>query len=204
MNTSTAERRVTVPEGQHGRVTVERFEIKRDDLANALAAMKSGRGTAPGEYTALMINGRLWMSDTDAEWRDHMPAIRRIQRSETKRVLINGLGLGMVVQAALDCEHVEHIDVVEIDPDVVALVGPHYEASGRVTIHQGDAYDMKWPSGVAWDVVWSDIWVDLCTDNLSEMARLKRKYARRSGWHGCWGQELLQAQKRREQRMGWY
>lgn len=204
MTTETTDRRrVRIPEGAHGRVSVERFTVKRDDIANVMAAIKHGRGTAPGEYTALMINGHLWMSDTDAEWRDHLPAIWKIQDG-AKRVLINGLGLGMVVQAALDCEHVEHIDVVERDEDVIALVAPYYEATGRVTVHHADAYDIKWPTGITWDVAWHDIWVDLCTDNLAKMTKLHRKYGRRVGWQGSWGRELLRAQLRREQRTGWY
>ena len=36
--------------------------------------------------------------------------------------------------------------------------------------------------------------------NLAEMTRLKRRFARRADWQGCWGEELLRAQKRREQR----
>lgn len=195
---------VTVPEGVSGSVAVERFEVPKESVEN-VRLMFSGRGCSPGIYTKLTRNGRLWMSDTDAEKRDHLQPARIMGRPETKRVLITGLGLGMIVQAALANPGVEHIDVVEIDPDVIALVGPHYEASGRVTIHEADAYAIKWPVGTKWDVAWHDIWPDLCIDNLPLMAKLHRSYGRRVGWQGSWGKEMLESEKRREaSRGGWY
>lgn len=193
-------RRVTVPEGELDGLRVERFAIGENNLQNLLAF---GRSTRPGTYTKLLDGPRLWMSDTDAEIRDHMDAMIRIEDPATRSVLINGLGLGMVVKAAVDTDHVERIDVVESDRRVIDLVGPHYTDDPRVTIHHGDAYEITWPRGTSWDVVWSDIWPDLCTDNLDGMAKLRRRYARRSAWHGCWGRELLIAQRNRDRRQGW-
>ena len=195
--------RVSIPEGRHGRAEVHRFTIGPNDLANAMAAIKHGRGTAPGTYTALSINGRLWMTDTDAEWRDHLDAVLRIRRPATRRVLVNGLGIGMVVQAALDCPHVERVDVVEIDPDVVALVGPHYAADPRVTIHEADAYTIKWPTGTRWDVAWHDLWEGISEDNLPGMGRLHRRYGGRVGWQGSWCKERILANRRRDRAHGW-
>lgn len=194
--------RVTVPEGTCGNVEVRRFTIEENDLANIMAIFKGGRQTRPGEYTALYRNGRLWMSDTDAEWRDHWPVIDRLRWDRVRSVLINGLGLGMVVQEALAREHIEQIDVVEIDADVITLVGPHYTRDPRVTIHHADAYEINWPTGTRWEVAWHDIWVDLCTDNLPDMARLHRKYGRRVGWQDSWGRELLRYRRDQERRMG--
>src|SRR5574343_364020 len=131
-----------------GSVEVRRFAVEA--FHSRIEAIRSGRGTTPGIYSAMYRNGRLWMSDTDAEYRDHMEAILRIRRGSTRRVLINGLGLGMVLGEALACDHVEHVDVVEIDPEVIAAVGPHFAKDPRVTVHEADAYTVKWPSGVRW------------------------------------------------------
>lgn len=195
---------VTVPEGVSGSVAVERFTVEGNEVESIRLAF-SGRGVRPGTYTMLTRNGRLWMSDTTAEKRDHSYVAAMCARSTTKRVLINGLGLGMIVQSALQNPAVEHIDVVEIDPDVIALVGPHYEASGRVTIHQADSYEQckAWPKGSHWDVAWHDIWPDLCVDNLAEMAKLHRSYGRRVEWQGSWGKELLESHRDRDRRSGW-
>ena len=189
--------RVSLPPGEMGGVELRRITVAPSSLENLRQAI-NGRSTRPGEYTGLYIDGLLWMSDTDAEWHDHWPIVRWFRYPATKRVLINGLGLGMVVQAALDSEYIEHIDVVEIDQRVIDLIGPHY-SDPRVHIHQGDAYTITWPPGTRWDAVWHDIWRDLCTDNLALMARLHRRYGRRSDWQGSWGRPLLESARRR----GW-
>lgn len=181
---------VDLPECEQDGLRIERFTIEPNNWAN----FKLGsRSTRPGIYTGLMLNGRLWMSDTDAEKRDHMPALQAMRSWRAKRVLINGLGLGMVLKAALTLDHVEHVDVVEIDERVIKLVGAHYAKDPRVHLHHADAYEQmsRWPVGTRWDVGWSDIWPDLCTDNLKSMTALRRSYGRRTEWHDCWGRELL-------------
>jgi len=188
---------VDLPECEQDGLKIERFTIEDNSIAN----FKLGaRATRPGTYTGLMLNGRLWMSDTDAEKRDHMAVLHAIRGWEAKRVLINGLGLGMVLKAALTFPHVEHVDVVEIDERVVNLVGPHYAKDPRVHIHHADAYKQmtQWPVGTRWDVGWSDIWPDLCTDNLESMAKLRRSYGRRTNWHDCWSRDTLMVLQRRE------
>lgn len=192
---------VDLPEMNIDGMRVERFEID-DGLDNMMEALKFGRGTTRGIYTKLIVDGRLWMSDTDAEKRDHMGVLFEIQQREAKRVLINGLGLGMVIRAALTFDHVEHVDVVELDARVAEYIGGHYAQDPRVHIHHADAYlkSRDWPTGTTWDVAWSDIWPDLCTDNLGDMARLRRSYGRRTQWHECWGRELLLSRRRQERR----
>lgn len=184
---------VTVPEGRVGTLRVERFTVEPDSFQNFRLGVRS---TRPGTYTALKDGGRLWMSDTDAEKHDHFEVLRAVQRQQVKRVLINGLGLGMVLAATLSFDHVEHVDVVEIDERVIQLVGPHY-AGQRVAIHHADAYEQakKWPAGMRWDVAWHDIWPNLCADNLPQMTRLHRSYGRRVGWQGSWGKALCERQR---------
>lgn len=192
--------KVTVPEGELDGLRVERFTASDQD-ARMTGLFYGGRSVRPGEYTRLTAGGVFWMSDTPAEWGDHLPAVRQIRKPETKRVLINGLGIGMVLKAALACGHVEHVDVVEKDPRVVALVGPHYLTDPRLAIHTADAYTVTWPTGTAWDVAWHDIWPDLCTDNLPLMAKLHRRYGRRTNWQGSWARSLLEFHRKREKRM---
>jgi hypothetical protein len=190
---------VTVPEGEMDGVRVERFTIEERDVHNLRNSLR-GRGTAPGTYTRLTQNGSIWMSDVDAEKGDHLSAVWKIQDPNVRRVLINGLGLGMILNAALSFDHVEHVDVVEIDERIVKLVGSHYANDPRVTIHHADAYEQtkRWPSGTRWDVGWSDIWGDISTDDLTTMATMNRSYGRRCTWHECWGYWLLKEQQRRE------
>lgn len=199
-----------LPEGSHGTCEIRRFHIGADHLGNMLESIKTGRGTRNGTYTGLYRSSHLWMSDTDAEAADHYDAARQIDR-RGGRILIGGLGLGMILRAALLTPTVTHVDVVEIDEDVVALVGPHYQAMAAehgktLTIHHADLYAIKWPAGTRWDVAWFDIWPDLCTDNLDEMTKLRRSYGRRTDWQECWGRQLLlrhRAAEARRPRWGW-
>lgn len=196
---------INVPEGELDGMSVKRFTVT-EEASRGVGAMRlalAGRAVRPGTYTKLTGDGHFWMSDTPAEKTDHYEAVHMIEKLQAKRVLINGLGLGMVLQAALSFDHVEHVDVVEIDRRVIYLVGPHYRKDPRVRIHFADAFDKAkngWSPGTRWDVVWSDIWPDTSTDDLDGHFRLARSYGRRSSWHGSWFREELLRARRREQK----
>jgi hypothetical protein len=201
------EARVTgfVEPASQGDWTISTFNADDNELASMMMQMKSGRGRLrEGEtYTRLDYRNGVVMSDTPDELRDCMPILLH----GTGRVLVNGLGLGCVLKGLLAKAEVEHIDVVEIDPDVIALTG-HYFEGDRCTIHEGDAFTFDWPKGTRWDAVWHDVWPDLCVDNLSDehdanpgtYAKLHRRFGRRCDWQGSWGFEWLKAVR---DRGGW-
>ena len=197
-----------IPEGSSGPWTVVRHTVSEEQakLASLRAAMNGSRRRVPaGTYTGLQREGRLWMSDTPDEMDDHAETYREAV-SRGGRWLINGLGLGMVVQALLSLENVEHVDVVENDADVIALVAPAFQAeidAGRLTIHHGDAYTIQWSPGLKWTGAYHDLWADICTDNLDEMSKLHRKYGRRVQWQTSWCKELLQYYRQRERNSRW-
>jgi len=179
--------KVDLPEIDADGVRVRKFEIDAATarMSHLRAAIGGGRGRIEaGWYTRIDVDGTLWMSDTPDEIRDHSYPYWEAQR-RGGRVLVNGLGLGMVVGALLKLENVEHIDVVELDPRIAEHVGQHY-AGERCTIHVGNAYEMKWPVGTRWTVAWHDIWPDITGDNLPGMHRLHRMYGRRTDWQGSW------------------
>lgn len=186
---------VTVPEGKRGPWSVERFEVtKREASMGNIYAMMHGRGSIkPGLYTRLKHERRgLVMSDTPDEMRDHYSAVIHAKN----HVLINGLGIGMVLAAILKKKEVARITVVEICPDLIALVGPHYATEPRVEIINADAFAYQPPKGVRYGAVWHDIWDELCGDNLESMTKLKRKYGRRTDWQGCWGESYIRYKMR--------
>lgn len=191
--------RVEIPEAECDGLRVERFEVVAHSLENLKLSMEPGRrDCSPGWYTRLCTDRVLWMSDTDAEMSDHLTPFLEARQRQARRVLVNGLGLGMIVKGLLTLDSVKHIDVVEADQRVITLVGPSYD-DPRVTVHHADAYEQatRWPAKSHWDVAWHDIWPTLCEDNLPEMARLHRSYGRRVSWQGSWGKELLLAERRR-------
>jgi hypothetical protein len=160
---------------------------------------RTGRMTPPGRYTELHqamdvaqeprdILGRPllmtpWMSDTPAEVLDHW-VVGHLVRG---RVLITGLGLGLITEWALGSPCVRHVDVVEIEREVVDLIAPYFLddiAAGRLTIHHADALTYQFPRSSRWDVVWHDISQNIDPDNLPAMRKLRRRYENRCAWQG--------------------
>jgi len=182
--------KVSVPEGVSGEWRIERFWIspQQSSFTRLRALMGSGGGRGylpPGEYTMLKRGETVVMSDTPDEIADHLEAVQLA----SGRVLINGLGLGMVARAMLERPEVEHVTVVELSADVIKLVGPSLKAytdAGRLTIVNADAMSYTPSAGERFTVVWNDIWDVISSANLADMTRLHRRYGRRAEWVGSW------------------
>jgi hypothetical protein len=183
---------VTVPEGSSGDVSIKRFtiaeeDVKRYNFMSTFTFGGGGRNPKPGTYTALKRGRSLWMSDTPAERYDHIQFVMRVAREQCKSVLITGLGIGMVAQALTMIPSIERVTVVELDEDVIKLVGPHLgqmygEAGKWLDIVQGDATDPKQLEGlpdIQWDAAWHDIWPNICADNWEDMKVMRRKWRSR-------------------------
>ena len=184
---------VDVPEGKSGVWRVERFTVSADDirLHNLRCAIKPGMGNRmmkEGAYTRLVRGSEIVMSDTHAEKRDHIAPVRMAKGV----ILLNGLGLGMVLNACLLKPEVEQAIVIEASDDVIALVADHYKGKfpGRVDILKADALDYQPPKGVRFGMVWHDIWDGICSDNLRDMTKLHRRYGVKADWQGSWCKEL--------------
>lgn len=180
--------KVTVPEGASGRWAVQRFTVSREDAqwANLRATIggERGRGISPGDYTRLVHGATVVMSDVPAEMRDHVDAVLNAKGD----CLVNGLGLGMVVQAMLFKDGVNTVTVIERSPDVIKLVAPHYQErfGNRFMVIESDALQYTPPRGKKFGAVWHDIWDYICADNLDNMKTLHRRYGRRTEWQGSW------------------
>lgn len=193
--------RVDVPEGDCGAMRVRKFQVKdsRDVATGSMVCsyqeILRGRGVADGTYTRLLeakdvkdpegLRTTCWMSDTPAEIDDHLEAMRAIERLGGA-VLVNGLGLGLVVKAALSCPNVTRVDVVERDARVATLCGPTYAKDPRFRLHLDDAFTIRWPKGTRWSFAWHDVWPSICEDNLPGMKRLHRRYGGRVDSQGSW------------------
>ena len=204
--------KVSVPEGKsaNGRVIVQKFDVSKQQSQNTLMrqlAQGRSRGYVPeGRYTRLIVDGDLWMSDTRDEQTDHYPAISAFKRCNNgARVLITGLGIGMVLGAALRMPNIAHVDVVEIDPDVIKVVAPHYRRMALLNhkglhIIQGDAMERSkvFGNGDTWDAAWHDIWPTISSENLESMTTMTRRYMRKTQWQGFWCRDECRRLRRRE------
>ena len=191
---------VTVPEGTSGNWKVERFSVSSDQSKMSFVN-GHGRGVRQGSYTSLSYKGGVVMSDTPDEYFDHRSAISRAQG----HCLVNGLGLGLVLQEMAKKPEVTKVTVIEISPDVIKLVGDHYMTMfpSKIEIIQADAFEYQPPKGVRYGCVWHDVWENMCEDNLPEMHKLHRKYGRRTDWQGSWGRALIELRKEQTKDAFW-
>ena len=148
---------VDIPEGTSGDWRVQRFHVSESEasLHNIRCSFQAGMGRRtikPGQYTKLTCQNHTVMSDTDAEKWDHYFAVQ----NATGAILINGLGIGMVLNACLLKPEVELAFVVEKNADVITLVAPHYRAKfgSRVEIIHDDALTFKPKSGIRFGRCW--------------------------------------------------
>ncbi len=184
-----------VPEGVSGDWRVESFTISEENAkrANIRAIFNPLESVEPGNYKRLMRGGTVVMSNTPMEIETNRPIIR----NAIGNVLINGLGLGMVLEAILLTSDVTSVTVVEKSPDVIALVAPSFKDEPRVKIINADAFEYTPAKGQRFDAVWHDIWDTICGDNVLSMTKLARKYARRTDWQGAWcKEECVEANRR--------
>lgn len=191
------------PDGiEHGPARIVHYTVtKRDVLHSNLAMLQGRRGGREREgdmFAQLYVGGTMWMSDTADERRDHWQIVREAKGD----VLIGGLGLGVVALACALKDEVDTVTVIEINADVAELVRPHLEAvTDKINIIVADIFEWKLPKGAMWDAIWFDVWADICTDNLPEITKLNRKFARRrkkDGWRGAWVEGQLRYQLRRD------
>ena len=190
--------KVDIPEAKKGNWYIEKFEVKNDITHAIFSIHNPGRDVPLGTYTRLMRDHSFnnpMMSDAPAEIYDHAEAIYKIQELGG-RILINGLGLGCILKAALSFTNVERVDVVELEQDIIDLVAPSY-TDPRVHIYQADAYMIQWGKLDKWSVAWHDIWANICSDNLEGMAKLHHKYGHKVQWQGSWSKSECLYQRRR-------
>jgi hypothetical protein len=164
------------------------------------------RYTPAGYYTALVraarqphLQDEVWMADSPDEREDHRECFEQC-KLRGGRVLIHGLGLGLITYAVLSLANVEHVDVVEIDEDVIRLVRAGWLGryrGQRLTVHHDDCFTKTWPADAAWSVVWHDIWLPMSAANLAQIDRLHRMFAHRCQWQGSWGREWILDERRR-------
>lgn len=186
--------RVDVPEGKSGNWAVSRFEVNQTDvdffnLRSAINPRSAERTICAGTYTKLTNNDYLVMSDTPSEIRDHLPMIT----NGHGRILLAGLGLGVILSALCQKDEVKSVTIVENSEDVVKLVGEHWKAKygDKMEIILDDIFDWQPKRGSKWDYAWFDIWNDICSDNLKEMSMLQKKFAKRARIKGFWGKDKI-------------
>ena len=189
-----------IPDGKRHIWQVDTFTVSQEESkTDKLRALISYYGhkyerplryVDPGTYKRLSCRDEVIMSNTPNEVADHMPLIEAVEAnpSTEQRILLNGLGLGLVVEMLHKTGKVKHVTVNELSQYVIELVEPHYKRKyGEwLQVNHSDAFGFKPPSGLKYDAVWHDIWSDITSDNLKDMKKLHAHYSRYALWQDSW------------------
>lgn len=194
-----------IPEGQQGSIRIEHYDVSPEDSKFTMLRQVFNHSrdefVPPGRYIRLRVNGQVMMSNTSMEVRSNA----RFVRQAHGRVLIAGLGLGMILQGILPKPEVKDVTVIESSADVIALVEPYIRHAKLSVIHD-DIFILKPRRGERWNSIYFDIWPTICLDNLDEIVRLHRRFGRyldrQDPQHvmDSWQRTALMAQQRRGRR----
>ncbi|HSH80023.1 MAG TPA: hypothetical protein VLA19_15975 [Herpetosiphonaceae bacterium] len=164
----------------------------------------AGRGypIPEGRYIGLFHGqiraSTIWMSDVPLEVWMMWDAIKVLRDPGCRRVLITGLGLGIIVKHALLQPHIQRVDVVELSDDVLRLIRPHYR-DRRLHVHCGDALTIELGPRRTWDLIYHDFWQSITAANLVTMHTVMERYAGRAGRQLCWQQATCIRMAREEE-----
>lgn len=193
---------------EKGVACITRFHYKEDILDNLRLIRDAGYmfKMYEGHYTRLSINGELMMSDTGMERISN----KNFVKNANGRVLIAGLGIGMIIHNILSKEDVTEVVVIEKYQDVIDLVEPKF-AHPKLKVICADIFEWTPPKEEKYDTIYFDIWADISIENLDEIKilsnKFKRKVNRENPKHfmNSWMKEYLQKQKikDRNDRCGW-
>lgn len=189
---------------EHGTAIITR--MKFEDAENPLFDLRQMRDGGrqfcipDGHYARLRIGGKLVMSDTPMERHSNAEFVRRANG----KVLVAGLGIGLIIQAALKKPDVTHIAVIENNRDVIRLVKPKFH-SPKFNVICADIHDWK-PNGAKFDTIYFDIWPEISEDNLADVAKLHNRFKwalnrkNPAAWMGSWMAAFLRRRRAAERR----
>lgn len=186
---------INVPNAVSGFWKVETFTVTKDNASQKWLQLQGKRFCPPGTYKKLVKYEHYAdvtvMSNTPDEIRDCLPFVDKAYG----RILVNGLGLGVLLVALLEKENITKITVIEKSEDVIKLVSPSI-TDERVEIIHADAFEYKPSKDEQFECVWHDIWDYIDAENLPEMHKLHRKYGRRAIYQESWCRKECERQRK--------
>ena len=122
--------------------------------------------------TELRINNEVVMVDDPMHW----IGMQRLAEACEGKVLIGGLGLGLILHHFINNKKVTSIDVVEINKDVINLIKPLLPQDNRVKILNDDIFNYEYVHGDYGTIV-LDMWVRGKADKQTKLAGLENAYS---------------------------
>lgn len=156
--------RAMLPEAQVGEYSITHTPVKPGDrqmVVGLREAFMTGLPQTdmivrePTVVHKLVGPEGVWMSDIPAE----LVQMQRELASHVRggKVLIGGLGLGLVANMVAKKSSVKQVTVIERQPEVIKLVEPYLDA--KVTVTEGDIFEYLNPVGKGYfDIALLDTW----------------------------------------------
>lgn len=139
----------------HGAVQLRKRRIKAGSyfFAEGVRGFLFYHPTKSISFTELLISGKVWMVDSP----EYVWSLESFAERAHGKVLVAGLGLGIVVHQLVKNPKVTDITVVEINADVIAAVECFLPRDKRIHIVHDDFYkfiktDRKQRDTVIWDL----------------------------------------------------
>ena len=156
------------PASDYPRERIGRARIRRIPYVGRMMCYGSGGVdfvTFPRRVlvTTLEVDGKCWMVDDPPHWW----SIQETAKKLSGRVLVGGLGLGLILHAMADNPLVESAVVVEREHDVIDLLRPNLPPGLEAEIVETDFLDYI-ESAAHFDSAFVDLWV---TQNFTETQR---------------------------------
>lgn len=150
------------------------WKIKRGKAAPTSRQFPPSEETDPNEvHTALMryvdYEWKTVMADSVIEIADNLPFVAKAYG----KVLITGLGLGIVPHMLMEKPNIDRILIVERSPEVIDIVAPHLP-DGDITVVLSDAF--TYTPNEKFDCAWHDIWTTIGDYMAGETERLFNRY----------------------------
>lgn len=139
-------------DGKSGDFELSHFEIGENNLYALF------HGIPCGKFVRLIHKGEVVMSDTDMEKRTNANFVRNAHG----KVLIGGLGIGLILLAIQDKPEVEKIVVVEKYKEVIELVKDRLPINEKVEVVNADVWEYT-PAEI-FNTIYMDIWNYINTD----------------------------------------
>jgi hypothetical protein len=195
----------------NGNIKIVQKEIDQDQLNFArLRDSINGRSehldAEPFTVTQLIVGWDIMMSDTTMEMVTNSEFMRRAHG----KVLIAGLGLGIIVHIIQDLKAVDEIVIIEKSKDIIDMVTKEMKFNDKVKIINDDIFEWQPAKGEKFDIMWFDIWPNICSDNYPEMKELNKKFGRKlnsknpNRWKGHWRYEDVRRAYNRDKADGWF
>lgn len=151
-----------------GDFELSHFEIEKNNMYAIL------HGIPCGKFIRLTHRGSVVMSDTEMEKRTNAAFVRNAHG----KVLIGGLGIGLILLAVQDKADVEKITVIEKRREVIDLMSNQLPLNDKVDIVNADVFE--YVPAEKYNTIYMDIWnyinQDVYWEQMKPLISRYRKY----------------------------